>query len=174
MITPLRHIRLILVATAACGALLAQSQGPVQSVGTGRATPKFANPFAPSPMHNEVVTQTTTPAEAAKAKLPSFHEFLAAKNGQPQRVDSPEAAEAWVTQYSSSGNEPTVDPVTGQPKFSTTVTLSQTKRPGMSPGASNEFFNSWMSAVHSLMIFTFDLPAKKSSPPAGGTYTIRK
>ncbi len=111
-------LRLVFLTATMCIPLMAQVPQPVQTVGVGRAQPKFANSVAPSPIQN------STPAPlGAQPKTPVFIQNLGGRGPMP-RAYTREAAEYWVEENSST-TEATVDPETGMPRFKTTVTAHQ-------------------------------------------------
>jgi hypothetical protein len=121
-------LRIVLLTVSLCSPLLAQAPTsarqaptPVQLVDAGRAKAKFADPFTPSPIQTTV---GAAPAATERSKIPTFQQYLAARSGAQPRVNSKASAEAWVNEYSGN-NESTIDPVTGMPKFSTTITSSR-------------------------------------------------
>ena len=111
-------LRLFFLTATVCLPLMAQVPQPVQTVGVGRAQPKFANSVAPSPIQN-----STPMKPGAQPKTPVFVQNLGGRGPMP-RATSRDAAEYWVEE-NSSATEATVDPETGMPRFKTTVTAHQ-------------------------------------------------
>jgi hypothetical protein len=146
-------LRLLFLTAAACTPLLAQVPHPVQLVGTGRAKPNFANAIAPSQIKNQNPVDPNKIAPKPQSSQPGM-----AFHGPISRASSKEAAEAWVDQYSA--DETTIDPKTGLPRFSTTVTLHQTvnahgdRNAPVIPQYKINF-------LQSLMNFTLQVPSKK-------------
>ncbi len=146
-------LRLFFLTVTACAPLLAQVPHPVQLVGAGRAKPNFVNAIAPSQIKNQNPVDPNRIAPKPQSSQPgvAFH-------GPISRANSKEEAAAWVDQYSA--DETTIDPKTGLPRFSTTVTLHQTVNPH---GDHNEpvIPQYKMNFLQSLMNFTMQVPSKK-------------
>lgn len=163
---------LCFLSTALTSMLLAQAQGPVQTVGTGRATPQYENRnvqtrleshYAPNPVQNTIIAPVRN-----QSQYPTLQEYLAARDRAQTHAYSPEEAEAWVRQYSvnpQNGDDAKIDPVTGLPRYSTTVTLRRASRESggsesVVPHFAGEFINN-------LWRFSMFVPQKGEFPHPG-------
>lgn len=163
---------LCFLSTALCSGLFAQTQGPVQTVGTGRATTRYENRnvqpqleshYAPNPVQNTIVSPVRN-----QSQYPTLQEYLAARDHAQQHAYSPEEAEAWVRQQAvnpQNADDAKIDPVTGLPRYSTTVTLRRASRESggsesVVPHVAGEFINN-------LWRFSMFVPQKGEFPHAG-------
>ena len=129
-------MRLSLCVLALCCPLAAQVPTPVKFVSASADSANFDRPhFVPSPVSPSPVRTGIAPgARKDQDRFPSLEQYLAARSKQQSSAETPAApetpsatpaSEAWVRKYSPSNNDSTIDPATGMPAFSTTVTLRQ-------------------------------------------------
>lgn len=127
-------MKLSLCVLALCCTLTAQVPTSVKFVTAGADGPDLSRPhFVPSPVSPSPVKTGIAPvARKDQERYPSFEQYLAARSKQQASAGAPvttaaapPATDAWVRQYSPSSNDSTIDPATGMPTFSTSVTLRQ-------------------------------------------------